>query len=145
MLRLVDYSDDYYNALSNLQVLPSQSCFVCSGKAMLEKLGEDSRKNRLYMVLFGDITYGAVLLKEYKEHEFFIWQMLIDQRHQDNGVGKTTLRELIQKLKAQGATKLTTTIVKDNVKSLSFFEGFGFKYQDEIDNEVNLVAEIYYE
>jgi len=145
MLRLVDYSDDYFHALNALQVLPSQSCYVCSGKAMLEKLGEDPRKNRLYMVLFGDITYGAVLLKEYKEHEFFIWQMLIDQRHQDNGVGKTTLRELIQKLKAQGATKLTTTIVKDNVKSLSFFEGFGFKYQDEIDNEVNLVAEIYYE
>lgn len=76
-------------------------------------------------VIYGYGTYGQLKAKEgYKycvEHSVYV-----AQGHQDKGIGRLLLSQLIQIAKAQGMHSMVGIIDADNDSSIAFHEKFGF-------------------
>ncbi|MEG1559980.1 MAG: GNAT family N-acetyltransferase [Clostridia bacterium] len=86
---------------------------------------------------------GFALLREFKTHEFFLWDFIVDCRYQSSGKGKLFLKALINVLvKKYSAELLTTTYVYGNTIAKKLYNSLGFIETDVVNengvHEVNM-------
>ncbi len=58
------------------------------------------------------------------KEELFVWQVAVNQKARGLGLGKTMLRELVNRDVCEAATHLKTTITRDNAASWGLFRSF---------------------
>jgi diamine N-acetyltransferase len=64
---------------------------------------------------------------------WFLWRLLIDERFQGRGYGREVLREVVDLIRAEGATELLTSYVPGDDGPAGFYEKLGFRPTGDID------------
>ncbi|MCR5423105.1 MAG: GNAT family N-acetyltransferase [Bacilli bacterium] len=87
---------------------------------------------------------GFVLVYEFEEKKYFLWEYAIDVKYQNMGKGTQALIEFIDFMKENfGALEMTTTYVYGNDVAKHVYEKIGFIETDVVDepdcHEVNMV------
>lgn len=87
---------------------------------------------------------GFVLVYEFEEKKYFLWEYAIDVKHQNKGKGTQAIIEFIDYMKKNfGALEMTTTYVYGNDVAKHVYEKVGFIETSVVDepdcHEVNMV------
>ena len=84
---------------------------------------------------------GFILLRQFSEKGFFLWDFIIDQKHQNKGYGTIFLGKLMPFLESEfGAQLLTTTYIEGNHHAQYLYEKTGFVEMDRV--QVDTVWEV---
>lgn len=57
---------------------------------------------------------------------WFLWKLIVDERHQGRGIGRATVERVVALIRAQGATELLTSHVIGPDGPDGFYERLGF-------------------
>ena len=87
---------------------------------------------------------GFVLVYEFEEKKYFLWEYAIDVKYQNKGKGTQAIIEFIDYMKENfGALEMTTTYVYGNDVAKHVYEKIGFIETSVVDepdcHEVNMV------
>lgn len=91
-----------------------------------------------------EVLIGFVLVYEFEEKKYFLWEYAIDVKHQNMGKGTQAIIEFIDYMKENfGALEMTTTYVYGNDVAKHVYEKVGFIETSVVDepdcHEVNMV------
>jgi GNAT superfamily N-acetyltransferase len=64
---------------------------------------------------------------------WFLWKLIVDERHQGRGIGRAILAEVVRLIRAEGATELFTSHVVAEGGPDGFYERLGFVPTGEFD------------
>jgi diamine N-acetyltransferase len=141
-VHLVEITDDNRKAVCALRVNPTQERFVASVARSLEQAEATPEAEPWYRAVHaGDDPVGFVMLSWNVPPgrpgiigPYFLWRLLIGERHQGRGFGRATLNQVIDLVRADGATELLTSHQPGEGGPGPFYRRFGFQPTGEIDN-----------
>ena len=64
---------------------------------------------------------------------WFLWRLLIDERHQRRGYGSEVVRQVAEIVRVEGATELLTSRVPGDGGPAGFYERLGFVPTGDLD------------
>src|SRR5262249_3100564 len=116
---LGEITDVNRDAVLALGVAPEQERFVGSVGGALAEAAEYPHARPWYRAVFADGNpVGFVMVSWNVEPQppeiigpWFLWKLLIDERHQGRGYGREVVRQVAELVRAQGATELLTSYV----------------------------------
>jgi diamine N-acetyltransferase len=125
-----------------LRVAPQQERFVGSVQDALDLAGEYPHAKPWYRAVYvGDEPVGFVMVSWNVEPQppeiigpWFLWKLLIDERHQGRGYGFEVVRQVAALVRAAGATELLTSYVPEDSGPAGFYQRLGFTPTGEFDN-----------
>lgn len=74
---------------------------------------------------------------------WFLWKLLIDERHQRRGYGREALRRIVDIVRSEGATELLTSYTTGEGEPWPFYERFGFVPTGELDAEGEVILRLH--
>jgi diamine N-acetyltransferase len=124
-----------------LRVAPGQEQFVSSVQESLAEAAEYPHAKPWYRaVRAGDELVGFVMLSWDVTPAppeiigpWFLWKLLIDERHQGRGYGREVVRQVAELVRAQGAEELLTSYVPGDGGPAEFYQRLGFEPTGELD------------
>jgi GNAT superfamily N-acetyltransferase len=133
-VRLREITDGNREAVLALRVAPEQERFVSSVRGSLaEAASEPHGKPWFRAVYAGDEPVGFVMLSWNVEPRppeiigpWYLWKLIVDQRHQGRGYGREILRQVAALVRAEGATELLTSYVPGEGGPAGFYTRVGF-------------------
>jgi diamine N-acetyltransferase len=139
-VHLREISDANRDAIRALRVGPGQERFVASVAKSLEDAAANPEGNPWYRAVYaGDEPVGFVMLSWDVTPRpgilgpWFLWRLLIDEHHQRHGFGRQTLAEIVDLIRAAGATELLTSYQPGEGGPWPFYERFGFRPTGDIE------------
>ncbi len=137
---LVEITPDIEDAVRALRVAPGQEHFVSSvAHSFVEAAQEPEGKPWPRAVLVDDEPAGFLMMSWNVEPApglhgpYFLWKLLVDERHQRRGIGRAALALLCQDVLDDGGSELLTSCVPGPGSPQPFYEGFGFVPTGEVD------------
>jgi len=137
-------TDEERGAALGLRVAPGQERFVSS----VEESFKDAEQYpealaRYWAVCDGDDIVGFTMISDGIPADvlaadptlvgpYFLWRLLIDERHQRRGIGTATLDRVVEYVRAQGGTELFTSYTDGDGSPGPFYERYGFVPTDRI-------------
>ena len=73
---------------------------------------------------------------------WFLWKLLIDERHQRQGYGRATLQRIIEIVREQGGTELFTSYSTGEGEPWPFYERLGFVPTGERDEDGEIILRL---
>jgi diamine N-acetyltransferase len=70
---------------------------------------------------------------------WFLWKLLIDERHQHRGYGREVVRLVAEIVRENGATELLTSCVQGAGGPEPFYRGLGFAPTGELDENGEVI------
>lgn len=70
---------------------------------------------------------------------WFLWKLLIDERHQRRGYGREAVRLIAQIVRGEGATELLTSCVPGDNGPEAFYRRLGFIPTGELDENGEVI------
>jgi diamine N-acetyltransferase len=139
---LREITDENRGAVTALRVAPGQERFVASVAKSFEDAASTPEGNPWYRAIYvGDEPVGFVMLswdvppvRPGILGPWFLWRLLIDERHQRRGFGRAALGLIVELIRANGATALLTSYVPGDGGPRPFYERIGFEPTGEIDD-----------
>ena len=147
MLHLKTISKDNWIKAISLKVREDQVNFVASNAVSLAQLNflENFHAKGIY---FGEEMVGFTLYGlDEDDHEYWIYRMMIDEKHQGKGYGKEAVRlviEDIQTMKESHHQTITLSYEPDNEHAKRLYEKMGFQEIDGLVIEGEQVARYTY-
>jgi diamine N-acetyltransferase len=131
-LREID--DGNRDSVLALRVAPEQSRFVGSVARALEDAAEYPEANAWYRAIYADeepvgfvmLSWDVTPVPGVIIGPWFLWKLLIDERHQRRGYGRAALRQVVEIVRNAGATELLTSYTTGDGEPWPFYERFGF-------------------
>jgi diamine N-acetyltransferase len=146
-MSLREITDDNREAVVALRVGPGQERFVASVAKSLEDAATTPEGNPWYRAIYaGDEPVGFVMLSWDVTPApgiigpWFLWRLLIDERHQRRGHGRAALDLIVDLIRAAGATELLTSYQPGEGEPWPFYEKLGFRPTGEVDGSEILIA-----
>jgi len=147
---LREITDDNREAVLALRVPPEQERFVGSVANALEDAAEFPHANPWYRAVYvADEPVGFVMMswdvRPQPPHilgPWFLWKLLVDERHQGRGYGSDAVRQVAQLVRAAGATELVTSYVPEEGGPAGFYERLGFVPTGELDASGEVVVRL---
>lgn len=144
LVNLREITDENRDAVCALHVRPDQEQFVASVVRSLEEAAATPEGAPWYRAIYaGDEPVGFVMLSWNVTPvpgilgPYFLWRLLIDEHHQRRGFGRAALSQVIELVRADGATELLTSYHPADGEPWPFYRRFGFEPTDEIqDGEI---------
>jgi len=130
MLHLKTITKDNWIDAISLRVKEDQVNFVASNAVSLAQLNflENFHAKGIY---YGDEMVGFTLYGiDEDDHEFWIYRMMIDAKHQGKGYGKESVKLVIDDIKAikeERHQTITLSYEPTNVHAKRIYEKMGFK------------------
>jgi GNAT superfamily N-acetyltransferase len=132
---------DNTQAVQALRVTPDQERFVDSVTDSLAEALEYPHANPWFRAVYADDEpVGFVMLSWDVEPSppeiigpWFLWRLLIDQHHQRKGFGQEVMRQVMDLVRAQGATELSTSYVPGDGGPSGFYARLGFVPTGDLD------------
>ena len=137
-------SDEDRAAATALRVAPGQEQFVAS----VDESFRDAERSpealaRYWGVYDGGELVGFTMISDGITQDvleadptlvgpYFLWRLLIDERHQRQGYGTATLDALVEYVRARGGTELLTSYTAGDGSPGPFYERYGFVPTDRI-------------
>lgn len=147
MLHLQTITKDNWIKAISLKVQEDQVKFVASNTVSLAQLNflENFHAKGIY---FGEEMVGFTLYGlDEDDHEYWIYRMMIDEKHQGKGYGKEAVRlviEDIQTMKESHHQTITLSYEPDNEHAKRLYEKMGFQEIDGLVIEGEQVARYTY-
>jgi diamine N-acetyltransferase len=146
-VHLREITDENREAVRALRVGPGQERFVASVAKSLADAATTPEGNPWYRAIYaGDEPVGFVMLSWDVTPApgifgpWFLWRLLIDERHQRRGYGRAALDLIVDLVRAEGATELLTSYQPGEGEPWPFYEKFGFRSTGEVDGSEILIA-----
>jgi len=138
---LREITDGNRQAVLALRVAPDQERFVGSVEGALADAGEYPHAKPWYRaVVAGGGPVGFVMVSWNCEPQppeiigpWFLWKLLIDERHQGRGYGSEVVQQVAELVRAEGATELLTSYVVQDGGPAGFYQRLGFVPTGELD------------
>lgn len=73
---------------------------------------------------------------------FFLWKLLIDHQHQGKGYGREAVHQVVDLVRADGATELLTSCVEGEGSPLGFYTELGFVPRGDVDPEGEIMLRL---
>ncbi|MFY3792584.1 GNAT family N-acetyltransferase [Ureibacillus sp. MALMAid1270] len=130
MLHLKTITKDNWVDAISLRVKEDQVNFVASNAVSLAQLNflDNFHAKGIY---YGDEMVGFTLYGiDEDDHEFWIYRMMIDAKHQGKGYGKESVKLVIDDIKAikeERHQTITLSYEPTNVHAKRIYEKMGFK------------------
>lgn len=141
-ITLREITDDNRDAVTRLRVAPDQTRFVASVEKSFTDAAEAPEANPWFRAIYaGDEPVGFVMLSWDVTPApgilgpWFLWRLLIDERHQRKGYGRATVERIVEIIRTEGATELLTSYVPGDGEPWPFYRAFGFEPTGEIEDD----------
>jgi diamine N-acetyltransferase len=138
---LREITGDNRDAVIGLHVGTGQDRFVASvEKSFRDAVATPEGNPWCRAIYAGDEPVGFVMLSWDVTPTpgilgpWFLWRLLIDARHQRRGYGRAAMSEVIELVRANGATELLTSYQPGEGGPLPFYERLGFEPTGEVDD-----------
>lgn len=147
MLHLKTITKDNWIKAISLKVREDQVKFVASNAVSLAQLNflENFHAKGIY---YGEEMIGFTLYGlDEDDHEYWIYRMMIDQKHQGKGYGKEAVRLVIEDIRAMKEPHhqtITLSYEPDNEHAKRIYEKMGFQEIDGLVIEGEQVARYAY-
>ena len=134
LVALREITDDNLGAILALRVAPAQERFVGTVAGALEDAREIPEAKPWYRAVYADDDpVGFVMLSWDVTPDppviigpWFLWKILIDERHQGRGYGREALQLVADIVRANGAAELLTSCVPGDDGPEPFYRRLGF-------------------
>lgn len=144
---LRELADENLEAVLALRVAPAQERFVGTVAAALEDARDIPEGNPWYRALYaGERPVGFVMLSWNVAPEppriigpWFLWKLLVDERHQRRGYGREAVRLVADVVRANGARELLTSCVPGDDGPEPFYRHLGFVPTGEHDEKGEVI------
>jgi diamine N-acetyltransferase len=137
---LREITDANRDAVVALKVAPGQEQFVAGVAESIDEAAETPHGAPWYRAIYaGDEPVGFVMLSWDVTPgpgiigPWFLWRLLIDARHQRQGYGRETLRQVVDLIREAGANELLTSYQPGDGEPWPFYERLGFVPTGQID------------
>ena len=137
---LREITDENRDAVVALRTGPGQERFVASVAKSLEDAATTPEGNPWYRAIYaGDEPVGFVMLSWDVTPApgiigpWFLWRLLIDERHQRHGFGRQALVQIVELVQANGATELLTSYQPGEGEPWPFYEKLGFRPTGQVE------------
>ena len=137
---LREITDANRDAVRALHVAPGQERFVGGVTASIEEATATPEAKPWYRAIYaGDEPVGFVMLSWDVTPSpgilgpWFLWRLLIDERHQRHGYGREALSQIVALVREAGATELLTSYQPGDGEPWPFYERFGFRPTGQTD------------
>ncbi len=138
---LDEITDRNREAVLALRVAPRQERFVGSARSALAEAARYPLAKPWYRAVYtGGEPVGFVMVSWDVEPQppeiigpWFLWKLLIDERHQGRGYGSEVVRQVAELVRAEGATELLTSYVLEDGCPAAFYEPLGFVPTGQLD------------
>ena len=129
-------------AVVGLRLAPGQDRFVSTVQDSLTEAVEYAHAKPWYRAVYaGGEPVGFVMVSWDVEPQppeilgpWFLWKLLIDERHQGRGYGREVVRQVVELVRAEGATELLTSYGPEPGGPGGFYERLGFVPTGEHDD-----------
>lgn len=122
------------NECKDIEILPEQEKYISSIEKINKALQEE--RNYGFNIYNNERKIGFVLLRQFSEDSFFLWDYIIDRRFQNKGYGTNALVKLLDFLRKEFyASVVTTTYIWGNEHAKYIYEKVGFIETDVVDEE----------
>lgn len=133
-LTLREITDGNRDAVLALRTAPAQRQFVGTVRGALEEASEYSQASPWFRAIYArDEPVGFLMLSWNVTPQppeingpWFLWKLLIDERHQGKGYGSATVRTVAELVRGEGATELLTSYVEGEGEPWPFYQRLGF-------------------
>jgi diamine N-acetyltransferase len=134
VIELREITDTNRAAVLALHAGPAEGRFVSSVADSLEEAAEIPEGSPWYRAVYLDgEPVGFVMLSWNVTPRppdiigpWFLWKLLVDERHQGKGIGRAIVVEVVRLIRAEGATELPTSHVVADGGPDGFYERLGF-------------------
>src|SRR5688572_20999399 len=149
-VNLREVTDANREAVLELRVAPGQERFVSSVRYSIREAAENQHGKPWYRAVYaGDEPVGFVMLSWNVEPQpphingpWFLWKLLIDERHQRLGYGQEVMRQVVELVGEQGATELLTSYVPGEGGPAGFYARLGFVPRGDVDPEGEIILRL---
>lgn len=145
-------TDENRDEVVALRVAPSQTRFVGTVADALADADEIPEGKGWYRAVYvDDVPVGFVMLSWNVVPQppriigpWFLWKLLVDERHQNRGYGREVVKLVAQIVRENGATELLTSCVQAADGPEVFYRRLGFTPTGQFDanDEVILALEL---
>lgn len=150
MVTLREIADANRETVLSLAVAPAQERFVSSVAESLAEAADYPHAKPWYRAVFdGDDAVGFVMLSWNVEPQppeiigpWFLWKLLIDQRHQGRGYGREIVQTVADLVRAEGATELLTSYTPGPGGPAGFYERLGFVPTGGVDPDGEIILRL---
>ncbi|MEG1524843.1 MAG: GNAT family N-acetyltransferase [Clostridia bacterium] len=127
MLRLVDVDRYNFSSLIDLSVGKEQDTFIASNAYSLAQ-AKVQPECVPFGIYEGNVPIGfCMYCLDLDDHEYWIYRLMIDKRHQGKGCGREALWLLIKLLQADSEHHVIFLSVEPNNKwAIQLYESMGF-------------------
>jgi GNAT superfamily N-acetyltransferase len=150
VVTLAEITEANREAILALAVAPEQQRFVGSVRWALADATDYPHAKPWYRAVYADDEpVGFVMLSWNVAPQppeiigpWFLWKLLIDQRHQRRGYGAEVVRQIADLVRAEGATELLTSYVPDEKGPAEFYRRLGFVPTGELDGNGEIIVRL---
>jgi GNAT superfamily N-acetyltransferase len=143
-------TDENRSAVLALRVAPGQETFVSSVRKSLEEAARYPHAKPWHRAVYaGDEPVGFVMVSWDVEPQppeiigpWFLWKLLIDERHQGRGYGAEVVRQIADLVRGEGASELLTSYVPDDGGPAGFYRRLGFVPTGERDDSGEVIMRL---
>jgi GNAT superfamily N-acetyltransferase len=133
-IELHEITDANRAAVLAIHAGPAEGRFVSSVADSLEEAAETPEGNPWYRAVYVDgQPVGFVMLSWDVAPDppdiigpWFLWKLLVDERHQARGIGRAIIDEVVRLIRAEGAAELLTSHRVGDDGPGGFYERLGF-------------------
>jgi diamine N-acetyltransferase len=144
---LREVTDENRQTVLAVRVAPAQKRFVGTVAGALKDAQEIPEGKPWYRAIYGDDQpVGFVMLSWNVAPEppriigpWFLWKLLVDERHQRRGYGREAVRLVANIVRANGAVELLTSCVSGDDGPEPFYRRIGFKPTGELDENAEII------
>ena len=150
---LREITDENRDAVLAVRVAPAQERFVGTVAGALGDAEAIPEGNPWYRALYADDRpVGFVMLSWNVAPDppriigpWFLWKLLIDERHQRRGYAREAVRLVADILRANGATELLTSCIPGDDGPEPFYRRIGFVPTGDLDESGEIVLALHLE
>jgi GNAT superfamily N-acetyltransferase len=147
---LREITDDNTEAVVALRVAPEQEQFISSVGGSLREAAANPQGNPWFRAVYADeepvgfvmLSWDVVPQPPEINGPWFLWKLLIDQGHQGKGYGREVVRQIVDLVRAQGATELLTSHEPGEGGPAGFYARLGFVPTGELDPEGEILLRL---
>jgi GNAT superfamily N-acetyltransferase len=149
-VELREITDQNRDAVLALRVAAGQERFVASVRASLLDASEYPQANPWYRAVYAaGEPVGFVMLSWNVTPRppeiigpWFLWRLLVDERHQGRGYGAQVVRRVADLVRANGGTELLTSYVPEDGGPAGFYERLGFVPTGDLDPDGEVIVRL---
>ena len=132
VVTLQEITSETVRSVVKLDVAPDQREYVArNAESIAEAYFEPKAWFRA--VAAGDELVGfAMVYRDPRAREFYIWRFMIDEHHQGHGYGRRAMELLADEARKDGAAAVTLSVVPGERSARDFYARLGYEETGEL-------------